>query len=214
MRVLIGCERSGETRRKFRERGHDAWSCDIEWSDDCSPHHIRGDVLDNLHLGWDLMIAHPECRYLANSGAKWLYIDGRSENGPDPARWEAMERAAEFYCRLRDAPIPFKAIENPVMHQHAVRLIEPGPRQVVQPWWFGDPAFKATGFELINLPRLFATNRLTPPKPGTDEHKRWSFIHRMPPGPERARLRSRTFAGIATACADQWGGLLDLRAAA
>jgi len=78
----------------------------------------------------------------------------------------------------------------------------------VQPWWFGEPFFKATGFELIGLPELRPTNRLTPPAPGTDEHKAWSRVHRMPPGPERARLRSETFPGLAAACADQWGAVL------
>jgi hypothetical protein len=120
-------------------------------------------------------------------------------------RWRLMREAADFYCKLRDAPIPQKCIENPIMHCHARELINPGRRQVVQPWWFGDKAFKATGFELINLPELAPTNKLTPPAKGTDEHKAWSFIHRMPPGPERTRLRSETFPGIASAMAEQWG---------
>ncbi|MBO0201179.1 hypothetical protein, partial [Vibrio alginolyticus] len=80
-----------------------------------------------------------------------------------------------------------------------------GKTQFVQPWWFGDPFFKATGFELVNLPPLRPTNRLTPPVPGTAEHKAWSRVHRMAPGPERARLRSETFPGLADACAEQWG---------
>src|SRR5690606_10553920 len=108
---------------------------------------------------------------------------------------------------LRDAPIALKCIENPIMHCHARELIQPGPRQVVQPWWFGDPAFKATGLELIGLPNLVPTNRLTPPKPGTPEHRAWSVIHMASPGPNCKRDRSVTFPGIADAMAYQWGGL-------
>ena len=100
------------------------------------------------------------------------------------------------------------------MHRHAMELTQRGPTQFVQPWWFGDPYFKSTGFELINLPKLAPTNRLVPPKAGTDEHKAWSRIHRMPPGPDRSRLRSDTFPGMADACADQWGSLLDMMAEA
>ena len=94
------------------------------------------------------------------------------------------------------------------MHCHARELIKPGPRQVIQPWHFGDPAFKATGLELIGLPKLVATNRLTPPATGTPEHRKWSVIHMASPGPNRKRDRSVTFPGIAEAMADQWGPLL------
>ena len=90
------------------------------------------------------------------------------------------------------------------MHAHGRRLCEDWKRHFVQPWWFGDEAFKATGWHLIGLPPLVATNRLTPPRPGTDEHKRWSFIHRMPPGPDREERRSKTFPGMASAIAAQW----------
>ena len=92
------------------------------------------------------------------------------------------------------------------MHDHARELLGRHARNVVQPWWFGDKAFKATGFELIGLPDLIATNKLTPPLAGTDEHKEWSAIHRMGPSPDRARLRSKTFPGIAQAIAQQWAG--------
>ena len=106
---------------------------------------------------------------------------------------------------LRDAPIARKAIENPVMHRYARERIIPGARQVVQPWWFGEPEFKATGFELIGLPPLVPTNKLTPPASGTDEHKQWSKVHRMSPGPDRWKNRSRTYLGVAAAMAQQWG---------
>lgn len=209
-RVLIACERSGVVRNAFLAHGHDAWSCDIEAADDGSNRHIRGDVRDHLDDGWDLLaVMHPPCTILCNSGVRWLYIDGREENGPDPERWAEMEEAAAFYRTLRDAPgIQRKAVENPVMHRHAIRLTRRGRVQFHQPWWFGDPFFKATGIELVELPPLRATNRLTPPKAGTAEHKAWSRVHRMPPGPERARLRSETFPGPAAAMAAQWGALL------
>ena len=119
-----------------------------------------------------------------------------------------MAEAVAFYRRLRDATqIPRRAVENPVMHGHAIKAIGRGKTQFVQPWWFGEPAFKATGFELIDLPPLTATNRLTPPKKGTKEHGDWSWVHRASPGPDRWRIRSRTFQGIADAMADQWGTL-------
>lgn len=153
------------------------------------------------------MVAHPPCTVMCNSGVKHLYIGGRAENGRNPDRWAELDRAAAFYRALRDAAhIPRRAIENPVMHGHAIKAIGRGKTQFVQPWWFGEPFFKATGFELIGLPPLVPTNKLTPPKPGTDEHKRWSKIHRASPGPNRARDRSETFPGIAAAAASQWGG--------
>jgi hypothetical protein len=209
-RVLLACERSGVARRAFIAAGHDAWSCDLESADDGSNRHIRGNVLDHLDDGWDfLAVMHPPCTVLCNSGAKWLYIGGRKVNGRDPQRWADLDQAAAFYRALRDArQIPMRAVENPVMHRHAIHLTQRGMVQFVQPWWFGDPYFKATGFELINLPRLKPTNRLVRPRPGTDEHKAWSRIHRQPPGPDRAKIRSETFPGIALAMASQWGSLL------
>lgn len=209
-RVLIGCERSGVMRRAFLARGFDAWSCDLEPADDASNRHIRGNLLDHLDDGWDLLcVMHPPCTILCNSGVRWLYLGGKRVNGPDPARQAELRQAAAFYRACREqGSIPRRAIENPVMHRDAIRLTGRGRTQFVQPWWFGDPAFKATGFELINLPDLRPTDRLTPPAPGTAEHKAWSRIHRMPPGPDRARLRSETFPGIAAAAADQWGAAL------
>jgi len=211
LRVLVACERSGVVRRAFAALGHDAWSCDIEAADDGSNHHIRDDVLAHLDDGWDLLaVMHPPCTVLCNSGVKHLYIGGRKENGRYEPRWAELERSAAFYRALRDArQIPRRAVENPVMHRHAIDLVRRGKVQFVQPWWFGDPYFKATGLELIGLPPLVPTNRLTPPKAGSDEHKAWSRVHREPPGPERARKRSETFPGLAAAMAMQWGGLTD-----
>lgn len=209
MRVLIACEYSGRVRDAFTRAGHLAMSCDM-LDTEAPGAHYKGDIRDVLYDGWDLMIAHPPCTRLTNSGVRWLKV-------PPPGRtldemWSDLEAAAEFYKLLRDAPIPRKAIENPIMHCYARERIEIGFRQVVQPWWFGEEAFKATGLELIGLPPLTPTNKLTPPKTGTPEHKAWSKVHLASPGPDRWKDRSRTYEGIAQAMADQWGRLGRLHA--
>jgi hypothetical protein len=209
MRVLIGCEESQAVTKEFRKLGHEAFSCDIQECSGGRPEwHFQRDVFDVIENEgpWDLMIAHPVCTRLTNAGVRWLHVPPRGRSRED--MWAELADGAAFYRRLRDADIPKKCIENPIMHEHARKLINPGYRQVVQPWWFGDKAFKATGFELINLPDLVPTNKLTPPKKGTEEHKEWSWISRMPPGPNRAKLRSKTFPGIAKALAEQYGSLL------
>lgn len=203
MRVIVACEYSGRVRQAFRNKGHDAWSCDLLPSEDNSPFHIQGDVLALLGGAWDLMIAHPPCTRLTNSGVRWLHV-------PPPGKtkeemWADLDAAAEFYLALRNAPIPRKALENPIMHKYARERLGAVPRQVVQPWWFGEEAFKATGFELHGLPPLTPTNKLVPPASGTEEHKRWSLIHRASPGPDRWKERSRTFQGVADAMAALWG---------
>jgi hypothetical protein len=210
-RVLIGCEFSGVVRRAFAARGHDAWSCDLLPADDRSNHHITGDVRDHLDGDWDMLaVFHPPCTRLCNSGVRWLTV-------PPPDKtleqmWRELAEAADLFSAMLNCKIPRKCIENPVMHKHAkarIRNFRPAT-QTVQPWWFGDPAFKATGLYLDNLPALVATNRLTPPRPGTDEHKRWSAVHRASPGPDRWKIRSRTFPGLANGMADQWGSLLPI----
>ncbi|MGO4854899.1 hypothetical protein [Phaeovulum sp. W22_SRMD_FR3] len=209
MRILIGCETSGVMRRAFAARGHDVWSCDLLAAEDGSNRHIRGDVRDHLHDGWDMLaVMHPPCTRLCNSGVRWLHV-------PPPGRTAAdmqaeLEAGAALFSDCWRAPIPRIAIENPVMHRHARALLPtdlPKP-QIVQPWWFGEPYFKATGFYLRGLAPLTATNRLSPPRKAQepDRHKAWSAIHRAPPGPDRWKFRSRSFTGIAEACANQWGG--------
>lgn len=204
MKVLVACEYSGRVREAFRKRGHDAISCDLLPSEDGSPHHYQGDVRDLLATrGLDLMIAHPPCTRLTNSGVRWLHKPPSGRSLED--MWRELDEAVAFYKLLRDAPIPKKAIENPVMHKYARERIGNIRRQIVQPHWFGGKAFKATGFELIGLPELIPTDRLIIPAPGTVEHKKWSWVHRMPPSPDRWKERSRTFQGIADAMAAQWG---------
>ena len=203
-RVLIGCEESQTVCMEFRRLGHEAFSCDLQ---DCSgghpEWHIKADVLTVLGDGWDMGIFHPVCRRLTNAGVRWLHVPPKGKTLDE--MWDELYEAVDFYQELRDATIEKKAIENPIMHKYASDMLCNPGRQIVQPWWFGDEAFKATGFELFNLPELEPTNKLIPPKPGTEEHKKWSFIHRMPPGPDREKLRSKTFPGIADAMASQWG---------
>lgn len=196
MRVLVACEFSGIVRDAFIAKGHDAISCDLLPTERPGPHY-QGDVLDVINNEFfDLLIAHPTCTRLANSGVRWLH---------ERNLWDELTKAAEFYIALRNAKIEKKCIENPVIHKYARKLLGNFPRQVVQPWWFGEKTFKATGLELHNLPELIPTNKLTPPKPGTDEHKRWSWVHRCPPGPDRWKKRSVTSQAVANAMADQWG---------
>lgn len=204
MTWLIACERNGRIRDAFLRRGIDAISCDIKPTTAPGPH-IEGDVLPLLAYRWSGVIAHPECKFLTNAGVKHLYVDGRKENGRDERRWEAMREAVEFYRACMNANAPKVAVENPVMHGHAAALLGHPARHHVQPWWFGDPMFKATGWWLKGLPRLRETNRLTPPAPGTEEHKRWSWVHRCPPSADRSAIRSVTPPGMAEAIADQWG---------
>lgn len=202
MKVLVACEYTGRVRDAFLRKGHDAMSCDLRDTESPGPHH-KGDVLGILDWGWDLMIAHPVCTRLTNAGVRWLHVPPKGKTLEQI--WEEFEQGCQFYLALQSAPIPKKCLENPVMHKYARERIGIGRRQTVQPWWFGDKAFKATGLELIGLPDLVPTDKLDPPAPGTDEHKAWSWIHRMPPGPDREKLRSATFPGIANAMADQWG---------
>ena len=198
MRVLIACEYSGRVRDAFIRAGHDAISCDLLPSDSDFGPHYQGDAFDIINDGFDLMIAHPPCTRLANSGVRWLH---------ERNLWEEMEDAAEFYLKLRNAPINKKCIENPIMHKYARELLGDTPRQVVQPWWFGEETFKATGYELHGLPELTPSNKLIPPKPGTNEHKSWSWVHRCPPSADRWKIRSTTPQGITDAMAEQWGYL-------
>jgi len=203
MKVLIACEESQAVCKAFRALGHEAWSCDLQECSGGHPEwHIKTDVRNVIQDRWDMMIAHPVCKRLANSGVRWLDVPPSGKTKVQ--MWKELFAAAEFYLELRNAPIPRKAIENPIMHCYAKELVGSPERHIVQPWFFGDPAFKATGFELINLPPLEPTNKLTPPKKGTQEYKEWSFIHRMPPGPEREKQRSKTFPGMAKAMAEQW----------
>ena len=202
MKVLVACEYSGRVRESFAKLGHDVLSCDL-LPTEIDGNHYQGDVRDLLYQDWDLMIAFPPCTRLTNSGVRWLHVPPSGKTKQQ--MWADLDSAADFYKLLRDAPIPKKAIENPIMHCYAIERINPGIRQIVQPHWFGDAAFKATGFELIGLSQLIPTNKLVPPEKGDPEYKSWSKVHLASPGIDRWKDRSRTFPGIALAMAEQWG---------
>ena len=191
MRVLVACEFSGVVRRAFRARGHDAWSCDLLPAEDGATEHFQGDVRDVLHLRWDLMIAHPPCTHLAVSGARWF-----------KEKQQEQAEALDFVRLLLSAPIPRIALENPVsvISSHIRK-----PDQIIQPWMFGHGETKATCLWLKSLPPLTPTQIVD---------GRAARVHRMPPGPNRWKERSRTFAGIAEAMADQWGSALRQESAA
>lgn len=197
MRVLVACEFSGVVRRAFRERGHEAWSCDLLPSEDGSPHHHQGPLEDFIGSGreWDLIIAHPPCTYLCNSGVRWLY--GGKGRVRDAKRWQAMEYACAFFNMIWKRDCRRIAIENPVMHGHAKALISEACSQVIQPWQFGHGETKATCLWLKGLPLLKPTEIVSGREP---------VVHFASPGPNRWRERSRTYEGIANAMAEQWGG--------
>ena len=186
MKVLVACEYSGRVRNAFQALGHEAWSCDLLECEDLSPWHILGDVLRILDSGFDMMIAHPPCTDLAVSGARHFkekIADGR------------QQRALEFVQRLMDAPIERICIENPIsVISSKIRK----PDQIIQPWQFGHGETKATCLWLKNLPKLTPTNIV---------EGREARVHRMAPGPDRWKERSRTYQGIADAMASQWGSL-------
>ena len=191
MRVLVACEYSGRVRQAFRALGHDAWSCDLLPSEDNSPHHIMGDVRAILSAAWDLMIAHPTCTKLCNSGARWW-------KGQEAAQAEALD----FVRLLMAAPIPRIAIENPPGKiGSAIRPAD----QYIQPWQFGHMETKKTGLWLKGLPKLTATNDVEAEMLRLPLAER-SRVHWMPPSADRWKHRSRTYAGIAAAMAGQWGG--------
>jgi hypothetical protein len=207
MKVLVGCETSGVLRNEFLVLGHDAWSCDLLPSDDGSNRHIVCDIRDILNDGWDMLaVMHPPCTRLCNSGVRWLTAPPKDKTLDE--MWAQLDAGAALFSACWNASIDRVVVENPVMHKHAkVRIINyQPPAQIVQPWWFGDPAFKATGLYIRGVKPLVATERLEPPKPGTEEHRRWSVVHRAIPGVDRWKIRSKTFPGIAKAIATQMGG--------
>lgn len=220
MRVLVACEFSGVVRDAFLARGHDAWSCDLLPSERPGPH-IQGDVLGHLNDGWDLMIAHPPCTYLAVSGARWF-----------KHRLAEQEAAIQFVHILLNAPISKIALENPVsIISSRIRK----PDQIIQPWMFGHGETKKTCLWLIGLPKLLPTDIVVPEwairadgtlhlskkgKRDSPTHfltgrttrilsgvqlAQWNRIHKEPPGVDRWKNRSRTYQGIADAMAAQWG---------
>lgn len=186
-RILIACEFSGVVRDAFIARGHDAVSCDLLPTERPGLH-IQDDVLLHLTNGWDMMIAHPPCTRLCNSGVRWL---------AERNLWAEMEEACQFFNDLMAAPIEFIATENPIPHKYAVERIGKYD-QIIQPWQFGHGETKATCLWLKNLPPLEPTNIVA----GRDGR-----IWKMAPSENRSHARSVTYLGIAAAMAEQWGSL-------
>lgn len=196
-RVLVACEFSGTVRDAFLDRGFDAWSCDLLPDDRGSNRHYCGDVRDLLGERWDLLIvAHPPCTRLCNSGVRWLSAPPAGRTLPE--MWAELDEGAALFSTLWNADVPHVAVENPVMHRHAkARIVDyQPPAQSVQPWQFGHGETKRTCLWLRNLPALRPTNIVA----GREQR-----VHRMSPGPDRWRERSRFFPGIAAAMAHQWG---------
>lgn len=226
MKVLIGCEQFGIVRDAFLARGHDAWSCDLEAGDRPSNRHIIGDVRDVMMENWDLLIIlHPPCTRLCNSGVRWLSEPPKNPPAdctPEEAAawphlnredrlamiWRHLDQGAELFSTVWNVPhIPMVALENPVMHSHAKQRIRGyvPPAQSVQPWQYGtdvdgpDNERKRTCLWLRGLQNLTPTGTL-------DGSTARDSVHKAPPGKDRWKLRSRFFPGIAHAMADQWGG--------
>jgi hypothetical protein len=187
MKILVACEESQVVCKAFRAKGHEAYSCDIlpcsgghpEW-------HIQKDINHVRQIGWDILIAFPPCTDLCVSGARWFKekaADGR------------QNKAIDFFLTFVYWPCPKKAIENPI---GIMSRLYRKPDQIIQPWQFGHGETKATCLWLTGLPNLVPTNIVS---------GREARIHHMAPGPDRAKLRSKTFPGIAQAMAEQWGGL-------
>jgi len=229
MRVLIACEFSGIVRREFDKLGHDVWSCDMRDAEDRSNRHIKGDVREILDWGWDLMIvAHPPCTRLCNSGVRWLseppgklgtdYTDAERAAYPLMSRderlafmWQKLDEGAELFSDLWNAPVRRIAVENPVMHSHAKERIRGYQEfaQTVQPWQFGDFERKRTCFWLKGLPPLRTTYKSEAEcaaalgldgRPVNRVHSLGST------GVDRSKERSRFFPSVAKAMAEQWGG--------
>jgi hypothetical protein len=190
MRILIACEFSGTVRDAFIARGHDAMSCDLLPTESPGPHY-QGDVQNVIGRGWDLMIAHPPCTHLSVSGAR--YFAAKRKDGRQQA-------AIDFFMMLANASIPMIVIENPVciMSTHYRK-----PDQIIQPWQFGHGETKATCLWLKGIPKLTPTNIVS---------GRADRVHKLPPSPDRWKLRSATYQGIADAMAAQWGESLQVAA--
>jgi hypothetical protein len=183
MKILIGCEYSGRVRDAFIAKGHDAMSCDLLPTDSPGPHY-KGDIFDLDLSQFDLMIAHPPCTHLAVSGAR--HFAAKKASG-------VQDLALDFVRQLLAAPVPRIALENPVsIISSRIRK----PDQIIQPWQFGHGETKTTCLWLKGLPLLVPTDIV---------HGRDDRIHKMPPSPDRWKLRSITYQGIANAMADQWG---------
>lgn len=211
MRVIVACEYSGRVREAFRRRGHDAISIDLLPAEDDSPHHIQDDmwkVLTSKRVRQtDLLIAHPECTFHTNASVRWFTTIPKH---PKPgvfygdARWGPWEEAVAFFQRIQALPVPKLCIENPIMHKYSREAVG-RCSQIIQPWMFGHKEMKATCLWLRGLPLLAPTRVVGPPPRDPIARRSWAKVHLASPGPDRWKQRSRTYPGIASGMAIQWG---------
>lgn len=204
MKVLIACEFSQIVCKAFRDKGHEAYSCDILPTEGRPEWHIKDDVLAHLNDGWDMLIGHPDCTYLTVTGNKWMKPEFRERF---PNRLQQREDAVTFFLLLANAPVEKICLENPVS---IISSRWRKPDQYIQPWQFGDRAVKKTGLWLKNLPLLIPTNIVEPEyhiynstthKSGKSKYPlQWALT-----GKRNWRDRARTYLGIAYAMAEQWG---------
>ena len=199
MKILVACEFSGIVRDAFIKEGHDAISCDFLPSESDFGPHIQGDVTPYLEKPWDLVIAHPPCTYLCNSGVRWLFDEQRNKNKP---RWHSMYKACDFFLKCLNANAPYVAVENPIMHGYARRHMNLRKHNhSCQPYEFGIPETKRICWWTKGwLPILQPTNLL---------YRYKNKIHELGPSKNRAKERSRFYPGIAKAMAKQWSRYID-----
>lgn len=207
-RLLVACEESQRVCIAFREKGWEAYSCDLEPCSGGHPEwHIQQDCLPLLNDGWDMIIAHPPCTYLTVTGNRWFNVSRYGEKAVQ--RYKDREEAADFFMRFVNCDCPRVAIENPIGHMSTAYQ---KPTQIIHPYMFGDPARKATCLWLKGLPTLRPTNVVEPViikyQNGNGTDNPWHMETMKLPPKERAKARSKTFPGIAKAMAEQWGNLL------
>lgn len=202
MNVLIGCEFSQVLTRAFRERGHDAFSCDLIPTEGNLEWHIQDDVLNHLKDNIHLFVVHPDCTYLTVTGNKWMKPEYKTRF---PNRIQQRQDAIHFFMKLVNAPIKHICVENPV---GIMSTIYRKPDQIIQPYQFGHKEPKKTCLWLKNLPKLTPTNIVEPEYFTSKSGKRLaSWYYKPSYTPERQKMRQRTFIGIANAMADQWSDL-------
>ena len=194
MRILVACEESQAVCIAMRRMGHEAYSCDLQPCSGGHPEwHLQVDALEMLKIQWDIIIAHPPCTHLASSGAAWF----------KEKRANGMQQAAiEFFLKFIDADCAHIAVENPI---GIMSTCYRKPDQIIQPWMFGHPEKKATCLWLKGLPPLRPTNDVSEYMKTLPKNQQ-ERLHYLSPSPERAKLRSKTFPGIAQAMAEQWAG--------
>lgn len=195
MKVLIACEYSGTVRDAFKSRGHDVLSCDLLDSE-TPGNHYKGDIRDVLYDSWDLIIAHPPCTYITNSGVHLLH--------KDESRWVLLDEATDFFKLFLNHPCEKICIENPIPHKYGVERIGRKYDQLIQPYMFGHMERKATCLWLKGLPKLVETNNVKEEMLKLPKREQQRLFY-LPNNKDRWKIRSKTYDGIAKAMSEQWG---------